>query len=60
MFEINDRYNRMKETLSYRGNIVQQNKLQVLRLFRVSEFKSLGPEKTSYHVRKTIQVFNDN
>lgn len=50
----------MKQTLSYRESIVQQNKLQVLRLFRVSEFKSLGPEKTSYHVRKTIQVFNDN
>lgn len=60
IFEINVSYNHIKQTLSYWGNIVQQNKLQVVRLFWVSEFRYLGPEKTSYHVRKIIQVFNDN
>lgn len=43
MFEINGSYNHIWQTLGYRGSIVQQNKPQVLGLFWVSEFKSLGP-----------------
>lgn len=36
VFEINGSCDLIKQTLSYRGSIVQQNKLQVLELFWVS------------------------
>lgn len=55
MFEINGSYNHIRLTLSYRGSVMQQNKLEVLGLFWVSELKSLGPEKIWYHVRKIIR-----